>query len=146
MPKQLLTIDEATVLVAMAYEPPGPTTPTHVLFAEYWLCQETGFSRSRARVALIGLHNARMVKRVCERLVYPAGLNTRGVQTTMWRRTRSGVRRRAELLSLPQAVTDLIATQRGLRTKADRLLAESYHRPGPSRAMYPASVLQGRGG
>jgi hypothetical protein len=138
--KPVLTIDEAMLLVAMPGTLPGcgfpRRTTDHALFYVF------NAPRPVIRAKLIRLRRLGLVSKGQERLVYPHGLKV-PTQTSDWRLTAKGERRKLLLELLPSQVAAMNA--RG-KSGGDRFLAEADVKAGPSRAMYPASVLQGRGG
>jgi hypothetical protein len=119
--KPVLTIDEAMLLVAMP--PSGRVGVSPIAYLQAQTNRPTQEIRQSA-VRLAGL-----------------GLVRFGSTPLVFWLTTKGFVRQCELRRLAEIVE-------GVRSGArcERFLADADVRPGPSRAMYPASVLQGRGG
>jgi DNA-binding transcriptional ArsR family regulator len=130
----ILSIHEAIVLAAMPERTRDPEVPWHTPRCTYsFLYKATTLGIREIRKTLHRLRRAGLVELMPEPM---AG----------WQLTSEGNRRRAKLLGFEQAVTTLIGSAARSGGVGDRFLAGADVRPGPSRAMYPASVLQGRGG
>jgi predicted transcriptional regulator len=124
--KPVLTIQEATLLATMHRLSEDRNRITD---CELW---------ERAKIAppLVRRSMFRLQELGLVRLQPPPGAG--------WQLTRKGERRQLLLQLLPGEVAAM--NTRGRSGGGDNFLAEADVLPGPSRAMYPASVLQGRGG